>query len=154
LLSTAIMVIRTCLNVMLYVHCLSFGGGGVTQQSKSGLRRLTVELSRLHTIRHNQPVGLLWTRDQLVTEAAIYTEHNKHKSRTAMPSAGFELANSAIKLLQTCASDSMSTGTGKTGIMRPMLYGASGTHLSVSNWSSFKVNKVTWQKEVKDMNSY
>jgi hypothetical protein len=48
-----------------------------------------------------------------------------------MPSAGFELAISAIKLLQICASDSTTTGTGKTGIIKPMLYGASGTLLRV-----------------------
>jgi len=48
-----------------------------------------------------------------------------------MHSAGFELAISAIKLLQTCASDSTATGTGKTAIMRPLLYGASGTLRSV-----------------------
>jgi hypothetical protein len=37
-------------------------------------------------------VRLLWTSDQLVTEAATYTAYNKHKRRTSMPSAGFELA--------------------------------------------------------------
>ena len=38
---------------------------------------LTVEGSRSHTIRHThthtEPVGLLWTSDQLVAEAATYT---------------------------------------------------------------------------------
>jgi len=60
-----------------------------------------------------------------------------------MPSAAFELAISAIELLQSCAYDSTATGTGKTGIMGPLFYGGSGTLLSVSNCRSFKVNRVT-----------
>jgi len=46
-----------------------------------------------------------------------------------MPSTGFELAILAIKLLLTCALDRTTTGTGETGIMRPVLNGASGTLL-------------------------
>ena len=46
---------------------------------------------------HTHPVGLLWTSDQLVAEAATYTSHNKHKRRTSMPSARFELAIPAVK---------------------------------------------------------
>jgi hypothetical protein len=38
-----------------------------------------------HTIRQRHPVGLLWTSDQLVAEAATYTTHNKHKRRTTLP---------------------------------------------------------------------
>jgi len=42
--------------------------------------------------RHAFPVGLIWASDQLVTEAATFTTHNKHKRRTSMPSAGLEPA--------------------------------------------------------------
>jgi hypothetical protein len=51
------------------------------------LGRLTVEVSRLHIIKHTHPAGLLWTSDQFVAEAATYTTHNKHNRRTSMPSA-------------------------------------------------------------------
>jgi hypothetical protein len=53
----------------------------VAQQPNSGLGHLIVEVSRSHTIRHTHThqVGLLWTSDKLVAEAATYTTHNKHK---------------------------------------------------------------------------
>jgi len=41
--------------------------------------------------------------DQLVAGAVTYTTHNKLKTRTSMPSAEFELADPAIKRLQTYA---------------------------------------------------
>jgi hypothetical protein len=52
-------------------------------------------------------VGLLWTSDRLVAEAATYTTRNKHKRRTSMPSEALKLAMPAIEHLQSCA-----TGTG------------------------------------------
>ena len=73
----------------------------VTQQYNSGPGRLNVQVSRSHTIRHTHPVGLLWTSDHPVTEAATYTTHNKHKTRTYVPSAGFEPAIPRINRLQT-----------------------------------------------------
>ena len=73
-------------------------------QPKSGLGDFTFEVSRSHTIKTHL-VELLWTSDQPVEEAATYTTHSKHKTRTFMPSAGFELAIPAIKPLQTCALD-------------------------------------------------
>jgi hypothetical protein len=42
----------------------------VAQRPNSGLGHYIVEVSRSHTIRHTQPVGLLCTGDQLVAEAA------------------------------------------------------------------------------------
>jgi hypothetical protein len=36
-------------------------------------------------------VGLLWRSDQPVADAATYTTHSKHKRRTPMPPAPFEL---------------------------------------------------------------
>ena len=47
------------------------------------------------------PVGLLWTGDQLVAEAATYTTHIKHKRRVSMPSATFEPAILGIERFQT-----------------------------------------------------
>ena len=34
---------------------------------------------------YTNPVGLIWTSDQLVAEASTYKTHNKHKRRTSMP---------------------------------------------------------------------
>jgi len=65
----------------------------VKQQPKSGLDLLVVEISRSHT----QTVGLLWTSDQPLAEAATYTTNNKHKRWTYMPSAGFKPSIPAIK---------------------------------------------------------
>ena len=62
----------------------------VVQQPNSGLDRLTLKVSRSHTTRHTQAVGLLSTSDQLVAEAATYTKHYKHKRQTSLSSAGFE----------------------------------------------------------------
>ena len=68
-----------------------------------------------HTHTHTNHAGLLWTSDQLVTEAATYKTHNKHKRRTSMPSAGFELASPAIERSQMCALDSTANGIGVKG---------------------------------------
>jgi hypothetical protein len=48
----------------------------VAQQPNSGPSRLTVMFLH-HTQLDTHPVVLLWTSDQLVAEAAIYTTHNK-----------------------------------------------------------------------------
>jgi len=53
-----------------------------------------------HPPTHTHTVGLLWTSDQHVAEAATYTTHNKYKGQTFMPSVGFEPAIPAIKRLQ------------------------------------------------------
>jgi len=58
-----------------------------------------VEVSRSHTIRHMNHVGLLYSSYQLVAEVATYTTHNKHKRRTTIPSARFEPAIPAIERL-------------------------------------------------------
>jgi len=54
-----------------------------------------------HTELETQPVGHLSTRDQLFVATAAYTTRDEHNRWRAMPSEGFELANPAIKRLQT-----------------------------------------------------
>jgi len=62
----------------------------VAQQPNSGSDRLIVKVSRSHTTRYAQALGILSTRDHLVAEPATYTTHYKHKRRTIITSAGFE----------------------------------------------------------------
>jgi hypothetical protein len=50
--------------------------------------------------------------DQLVTETATYTTHNKHKKRIFMPLARSEPAIPAMKQLQTYDLDRTATGIG------------------------------------------
>ena len=50
--------------------------------------------------------------DQLVTEAATYTTHNKHKRLTSMYTAGFEPAVPAIERPQTYALDRTAIAVG------------------------------------------
>ena len=47
----------------------------VARQLKSGLGRLIAVISRSHTDTPH-PVGLLWTSDLCLAEAATYTAHN------------------------------------------------------------------------------
>jgi hypothetical protein len=56
-------------------------------------------------------VGLLWTSDQPVAEAATYTAHNKQRRRASMSSAGFEPAILASKRPQTYTLDNRAIGT-------------------------------------------
>jgi hypothetical protein len=73
----------------------------VAQQSNSGLGSLTVEVTRSHSLTHSLTVGLIWTSDQPVAEAATYTTHNTHKSQTSLPPAGFEPTIPASEWSQT-----------------------------------------------------
>jgi len=66
----------------------------------------------IQVLDHRHPVGLLWTSDQLVAEAATYTAHNKRKGRISVPSEGFKPAIPAIKRFQTYALDRTATGIG------------------------------------------
>jgi len=50
----------------------------VAQQSNLGLGTLTVDVSRSHNWTRIHPVGLLWTSNQPIAEAATYSAHNKH----------------------------------------------------------------------------
>jgi hypothetical protein len=50
----------------------------VAQQAKLGQVHLTVEVSRSHTTRLTQLVGLLRMSDRLMAQAAAYTTHNEH----------------------------------------------------------------------------
>ena len=65
-----------------------------------------------HTHTHTYSIGLLWTSDKLLSEAASCQKHYKHKRRTSMPSAGFEFLIPAIKRPQTYALDRTATGFG------------------------------------------
>ena len=77
--------IQMLINVLLFL---------VSQQPYSKLVRLTADVSRshipihTHAHTHTQSVGLLWTGDQPVREAATCTTNNKHNRPTSMPSAG------------------------------------------------------------------
>ena len=68
----------------------------VALQLKSGL---VFEVSKSHT--HTQPIRLLCTSDQPVTEAATYKTPNILKSRKFIPPAAFEPVIPAVKRLQT-----------------------------------------------------
>ena len=63
----------------------------------------------MHNRVYPHAIGLLWTSDQPVAEAATYTTHSKH-TRTSMPSAGFKPTIPAIKWLQTYALYHMVAG--------------------------------------------
>ena len=84
----------------------------VAQQSKLGLDRPIVEVYRSYTATHTHMVGLLWTRDQLVAEAALYTTHSKHNRRTSKPSTGFEPTIQTIKQLPTSSLESTAIAIG------------------------------------------
>jgi hypothetical protein len=94
--------------IYIYIYKLFFS---VAQQPNSDPGHFIVEVSRskiharthAHTHTHTQPVGLLWTSDQSVAEAATCTTHNKHKRSTPMPTARFETATPEIKRPQTYA---------------------------------------------------
>ena len=76
----------------------------VKQQRNSSLGRLTVEVSRSHTIRHPHTYGKTTLKNiQLGPEAAFYATYNKHKRRIFMPLTGFEPSIPAIKSLQPYA---------------------------------------------------
>jgi len=51
----------------------------VAQQHNLGQGCFIVAVSKSPTIRHTQPVWLIWTSDQLVAEAATYTTHKRDK---------------------------------------------------------------------------
>jgi len=90
----------------------------VSQQHKSGLGRLIVEVSRSHTIGHTHklshtqahPVQLLWKCDQLVPEVATYATR-KAQRKTTMPSVGFQSTITAIERQQVYTSDARQTGS-------------------------------------------
>jgi len=48
----------------------------VAQRPNSESGRVITEISRSHTVRHKQPVGILCTSDRLVAEGATYATHN------------------------------------------------------------------------------
>jgi hypothetical protein len=71
--------------ILIIISILIFSCG-VTANSATLLLRFLYQT-------HTNPVGPLWTSDQLVAEASTYKTHNKHKRRTSMPSVGFEPTN-------------------------------------------------------------
>jgi len=80
----------------------------------SPTRSQTASLLRFldHTQTHARPLGLLWTSDQPVTEAATYTAHNKQKRRISLSSAGFESSILASEQPQNYALDRTATAIG------------------------------------------
>jgi hypothetical protein len=83
----------------------------VAPQHKSGLDFHMAKVSRSHTVTHTHththinPKRFLCTNDQLDTQAATHTTHNKHNRRTSMPSTGFDPTVSGIKRQNTRALD-------------------------------------------------
>jgi hypothetical protein len=71
----------------IFIHAMQLSG-----VNSEGVGQLIVTISRCHMTRHINTAGLLWTSDQLVTEAATYTRHNKNKTRKSITLAGFEPA--------------------------------------------------------------
>ena len=55
--------------------------------------------------------------DQPLTEAATYTKHDKHKTRTSIPSAGFEPATPEILRLQNYTLGQTANGIGEVTII-------------------------------------
>jgi hypothetical protein len=88
----------------------------VSKQTKSGLDRLTGEAPRTH--RNTDSIGHPWTSDQLVAEASTYTTQ-KHRWKNIMPSARFETAIPAIKVLQNDALDNTVHGQIRISKMSP-----------------------------------
>lgn len=68
----------------------------VVLQSKWRIGRLVLTFLD-NTMRRTQPVGLLGTSDQSITEAATCTTHNKHNRLTSILSAEFETVIPAIE---------------------------------------------------------
>jgi hypothetical protein len=99
----------------------------MAQQPNWGLDRLVVEVSRLHTIRHAQPVGLIQTSDQFVSKAVSGTTHNTHEKSRSMPSAGFAPAtpqNQAaldLRLIPQGHQDWLTIILTKTVVIFPLL---------------------------------
>ena len=81
----------------------------VAQQPYSGVGRLTVEVSRSCTIRNTYPVGLLWSSNQFVVEAAAYTTHSKQKDEHLYPQ---RVSIQAIERLHSYALHSAATRIG------------------------------------------
>ena len=65
-----------------------------------------------HTRTHTHPVGLLWTGDRLVAEAATYTTQHKSNRQISMASAALEPAMPPIKRPQTYGLDRTACGIG------------------------------------------
>jgi len=100
--STATMVARTCLSFMLYLHSFSLGvwGRGVVAQIELG-RLVLRSLSRTHAHTPGRTPQRKWSARR--RGRYIHNTHNKHKRRSSMTSAGFELAMPSTKRLHTHA---------------------------------------------------
>jgi hypothetical protein len=77
-----------------------------------GLSRLTVEVSRSHTIRHThtRPLWLLWTSDQLVAESVTYTTNTRVEH--PYPQGDSNPRSQQSKRLHTYALDRTATAIG------------------------------------------
>jgi hypothetical protein len=105
----ASVVIRQWHSFHLVVIPPSHTSVSIKMSKTAQLGRLIVEvtsshaITHTHTHTHTHKVGLLWTSDQVVADAATYTTHNKHKRQTSMTSVGFKPAIPANKWSQTYA---------------------------------------------------
>ena len=86
----------------------------VVLQSKLGMERRTVKVSRSHTFRYTHMVGHLSISHQPVVQDTTYLTHNKHTRQTSMPSGGFRPMIPAIRQLQTCTLYHMANGNGNS----------------------------------------
>ena len=96
------------------ILCISLFSFSVAQQSKSGLDASLLRfIGHTHLARpptqkkhtHTHSVGLLWTSDQPVAEAATYATHRERSKGISLLSVGFEPAIPNIKRLRRYALD-------------------------------------------------
>jgi len=85
----------------------------VAEQPHLGLGRLIFEHSRPHTIRHTHSVGLLWTSDEPVAEAATYTNTQQTQGEKIHARSGIQTRIPEIKQLRPTILDRMATGIGE-----------------------------------------
>ena len=84
-------------------------------EPNEGLRRLTVEVSRLFSIRHTHThtLGKTSRNEGSARCTELYmTTHSLHSRQTPMTTVRFEPAMLASKRPQTLASDRATTGNG------------------------------------------
>jgi hypothetical protein len=66
---------------------------------------VTHNWTHTHTHSRARPVRLLWASDQIVTQAATYTIHTKHRKGSSMTSACFERSITTITRSQAYGVD-------------------------------------------------
>jgi hypothetical protein len=82
------------------------------KKERTNERKKERKVHRTQLDTHERTVGLLWTSDQLVAEAATNTTHIQHGGKTSLLSAGFEIAITAIKRPHAYVFDGTANGIG------------------------------------------